>query len=109
MDYQSTPTNMTALLVVALAVVAVIFLLRKRYASNLPLLFYVVAVMFTNLSDRSISPYLLYTGLAFALLLRFEFLNQGFSKVIAFFATSSLVLIIVVFLAQIFGNGLTFL
>ena len=32
-------TNLTALLVVCLAVLTVIFLLRKRYDSNLPLLF----------------------------------------------------------------------
>ncbi len=35
MDFQGTPLNMTTLLVVALAVVAIVFLLRKRYDSNL--------------------------------------------------------------------------
>jgi hypothetical protein len=80
----------------------------KRYNSNLPLLFYFFAVLFTNMSDRSINPYLLYTGMGFALLLRFEFLNQGFSKVIAYLATGSLCLIIFAFLAQIFGPGTTF-
>ena len=108
MDFDATPTNMTTLLVVALAVLAVVFLMRKKYDSNLPLLFYFAAVTFTNLSDRSISPYLLYTGLAFALLLRFEFVNQGFAKVIAFFATSWLCLIILVFLSQVFGDGTLF-
>jgi hypothetical protein len=105
MDFQGTPLNMTTLLVVALALVAVVFMLMKRYDSNLPLLFYFVAVVFTNFTDRSISPYLLYTGLGFALLLRFEFLNHGFSKLIAFFATGSLVLIILAFLSEVFGSG----
>ena len=44
-------------------------------------------------------------GLAFALLLRFEFMNQGFAKVVAFFATTSTCLIIYVFLVQVFGDG----
>ncbi len=106
MEFDGTPLNLTTLLVVALAVVAVAVLLRKRYHSNLPLIFYFVAVMFTNLTDREINPYLLYTGLIFALLLRFEFLNQGFSKIIAFFATGSMFLIILAFLAEVFGEGL---
>jgi hypothetical protein len=105
MDYQGTPLNMTTLLVVALAIIAIIFVLKKRYDSNLPLLFYFVAVVFSNATDRSVNPFLLYTGLAFALLLRFEFLNPGFAKVIAFFATSSLCVIVYVFLAEVFGDG----
>jgi hypothetical protein len=105
MDFQGTPLNMTTLLVAALAIVAVFFLLRKKYDSNLPLLFYSVAIVFTNLTDRGIHPVLLYGGMAFALLLRFEFMNQGFAKIIAFFATSSICLIIYVFLVQVFGDG----
>jgi hypothetical protein len=105
MDFQGTPLNMTTLLVAALAVVAVLMMLRKRYDSNLPLLFYFVAVVFTNLSDRGLNPFLLYTGLAFAMLLRFEFLNQGFSKVVAYFAAGSTCMIIYVFLVEVFGDG----
>jgi hypothetical protein len=105
MDFQGTPLDMTTLIVTALAIFAVVMLLRKRYDSNLPLMFYLVAVVFTNLSDRNLNPFLLYSGLAFALLLRFEFLNQGFSKVVAFFATGSMCLIIYVFLAEVFGDG----
>jgi len=100
-----SPLNMTELLVAALAVVAVISLLRKRYDSNLPLIFYFAAVVFTNLTDRDVNPFLLYAGLAFALLLRFEFLSTGFSKLIAFFAASSMFLIIYVFLAEALGDG----
>ena len=105
MDFRGTPTNITTLLVAALAVIAVLALLRKRYDSNLPLLFYFVAVLFSNLTDRGIHPYLLYSGLVFALLLRFEFMNRGFSKMISFFATGSLCLIIWAFLSEVFGDG----
>ena len=68
MDFQATPTNMTELLVVVLGGVAAMFLMMKRYNSNLPLIFYFIAVVFTNATDRTINPYLLYSGLAFALL-----------------------------------------
>ncbi len=55
---EATSTNVSALLVVALAFAAVIFILRKRYDSNLPLLFYFVALVFTNtveLRNQSVS------------------------------------------------------
>lgn len=105
MDFQGTPLNMTTILVAAVAIIAVITLLRKRYDSNLPLLFYFICVLFVNFSDRDLNPILLYTGLGFALLLRFEFLNRGFSKIIAFFATASMCLIIYVFMTEVFGDG----
>jgi len=105
MDFQGTPLNMTTLLVAVVALIAVIALLRKHYDSNLPLIFYFICVMFVNFTDRDLNPILLYSGLAFALLLRFEFLNRGFSKVIAFFATGALCVIIYVFVAEVFGDG----
>jgi hypothetical protein len=89
-----TPTNVTELLVVCLAVVAIVMLLRKRYDSNLPLLFYFVAVLFTNSFDRQVNPAILYGGLAFCLLLRFEFMGSSISKLVAFFANAGLVLMI---------------
>ena len=104
---QGTPTDIITLLIVALALMSVFFMVRKKYDSNLPLLFYFVAVVFSNSTDQSVNPYLLYTGLGFALLLRFEFMNQNFAKVVSFFAVGSTILIIWSFLSDVFGGGLT--
>ena len=82
-----------------------VLLMKKKYDSNLPLLFYFVALIFTNMSDRSVNPYLMVVGLAFALLLRFEFLNPGFTKVMAGLTTISLGVIVYVFLVEVFGSG----
>ena len=101
MYFNPTPTNFTELLVVCLAVVAIIMLLRKRYDSNLPLLFYALAVMFTNAVDRRVHPAILYGGLAFCLLLRFEFMGTGFSKLIAFLANAGLVAMIWVMMTDV--------
>jgi hypothetical protein len=86
MSFNATPTNMTELLTVCLALAAIVMLLRKRYDTNLPLLFYFVALVFGNLFDRQVNPYIMYGGLAFALLLRFEFVGGVVMKVINFFA-----------------------
>ena len=76
-------------------------LLRKRYDSNIPLLFYALAVLFTNGADRPVHPLILYGGLAFCLLLRFEFMGSGFSKFVAFLANAGLVLMIWVMMSDV--------
>jgi len=101
MYFNATPTNMTEVLVVCLAAVSVFMLLRKRYDSNIPLLFYALAVLFTNGADRPVHPLILYGGLAFCLLLRFEFMGSGISKLVAFLANAGLVLMIWVMMTQI--------
>ena len=101
MSFRATPTNMTELLVMCIAVVAVFMLLRKRYDSNLPLLFYFLAVLFTNSVDRQVNPAIMYGGLAFCLLLRFEFMGSGISKLVAFLANAGLMLMIWVMMTQI--------
>ena len=98
-----TSLDITTLLVVALAAISVVYMLRKRYDSNLPLLFYFVALVFSNATDREVNPYLLYAGLVFALLLRFEFLGQGVARLVMILSTGSMCLIIWVYLAQVFG------
>jgi hypothetical protein len=104
-EFSATSENITTLLVVVLAVVAMYFLVRKKYDSNLPLLFYFVALIFTNMSDKAVNPYLMFIGLGFAMMLRFEFMNTGFSKLVAFFATAFMGIIVYVFLVEVFGSG----
>jgi hypothetical protein len=81
---------MVAVLVSSLAFVGIFKLLGKRYDSNVPLLFYVFAVPFTNMFGRPVHPAVLYGGLGFVLLLRFEFMGPGFAKLIALLASAGL-------------------
>jgi hypothetical protein len=103
MEFNATSHNVTELLVIALAVTAAILVLRKRYDSNVPLLFYFVLVVFNNMSDSGTNPYLLYVGLILALLLRFEFMGGGFAKLVAFLTTASLGIIIWMMMSEIFA------
>jgi hypothetical protein len=91
---------MVAVLVSSLAFVGVFKLIGKRYDSNIPLLFYLFAVPFTNMFERPVHPGILYGGLAFVLLLRFEFMGPGFSKMIAFFANAGLCVMIWMLLSE---------
>ena len=95
--------NLLEVLVASLAFIAVVVLMRKRYDSNVPLLFYLVLVMFNNMSDRGTSPYLLYAGLILALLLRFEFMGGGFAKLVAFLTTATLGITIWMMMSEVFA------
>jgi hypothetical protein len=101
MEFNPTSVNVTEVLVICLAVVAAMLVMRKRYDSNLPLLFYLVLVLFNNMSERGINPYLLYTGLILALLLRFEFMGGPFAKLVAFLTAASLGVIIWMMMAEV--------
>lgn len=107
MYFDATPLNMTKLLVVALAVVAIFMLLRARYASNLPLMYYVIALIMSS-ADRPTDSLILYVGLAFALVLRFEFMGKGFTKFIAFATCCAIGLEVLSTLDQVFANGSMF-
>ena len=103
MEFNATSVNLTELLVACLAVVAAVLLLRKRYDSNLPLLFYGVVILFTNMSDRGPHPYLIYSGLVLAMLLRFEFMGGSFAKVVATLSTIALCVIIYSMMSDVFA------
>ncbi len=105
MYFDATPTNMTILLVVSLAVIAIVLLSKGRYDSNLPLLYYSAALSLSVLTDRGLSPILLYTGIAFALILRFEFMGKGFTKFIGVANSIAMGITIVALLNQVFGDG----
>jgi hypothetical protein len=108
MVFDPTPMNMTTMLVVVLAVVALILLVRGRHDSNLPLLFYSATFVLSSLTDRTVSSYLLYPGIASALVLRFEFMSKGFAKFISFIVIVMISLAALAFLDQVFGDGTLF-
>ena len=106
MDFNSTPINVCELLLMLLGLIALYWLFRQKADSNMPLLFYVGAIIFMTTTDRDFHPYLFYPGLGFALLLRFEFMNAGFSKFIIALEIMALILILWQSVAHIFGAGL---
>jgi len=107
MYFDATPMNMTILLVVALAIIAIFLLIRGRYDSNIPLLYYSAALALSVMTDRGLPLILLYSGIAFALVLRFEFMGKGFTKFIGIANSIAMGLTVLVFLNDVFGDGRT--
>jgi hypothetical protein len=105
MDFQATPLNMTTMLVITLAIVTLVLLFKGRWDSNLPLIFYSAAFVLTTTTDRTLNAYILYIGIALALVLRFEFMGKGFTKFVGFLNISAIGLVTLSFLDQVFGGG----
>ncbi len=105
MYFDPTPTNMTILLVVALAIIAIVMVSRGRYTSNLPLLYDSAALTLSTTTDQGLPPILLYSGIALALILRFEFMGKGFTKFVGFVTSFAMGLTVLAFLNQVFSDG----
>ena len=105
MYFDATPLNVVTLLVMVPAVMALIFLSKGRFDSNLPLLFYGFAFTLVTSSERQISPFVLYTGLAFALILRFEFMGKGVTKFVAVLTSCAIGLVLLAFLGDMLTGG----
>jgi hypothetical protein len=103
MNFRATPLNVSTLLLVAFALYVLHFLSKQKLDSNLPLLFYIGLVIFTNSTGRQVNPYLLTSGLALALLLRFEFLNGGFTRIVLWLEMLAVTGIAVNFLREAFS------
>ena len=59
--------------------------------SNLPIIFYVVFFSFTESIDGGVVPFwLMVAGFGMALVLRFEFMNTGFTRVVKFLELGAL-------------------
>jgi hypothetical protein len=106
MDFRSTPLNVSTLLLVALGVIVILFLLKKKVDSNIPLVFYAAIIVFTLTTERELPGWALYSGLVFALFLRFEFLNPILTKAVLYLEIGAMTCILWSFMIQVFGPGI---
>ena len=76
---------------------------KRRFDSNLPLFFYLVVLAFSNWSDRHVHEVLYGAGLTLALLLRFEFMNPGVTKLVMVLEIGAVAAINVSYLGDMFN------
>lgn len=63
---------------------------RNWFDSNLPIIFYVIFFTFMQSVDGPVPFWLICIGFGLALLLRFEFMNTGFTRVVKFLELGAL-------------------
>ncbi|MGI8743517.1 MAG: hypothetical protein ACR2NN_13295 [Bryobacteraceae bacterium] len=78
MHFHATTFSITTALLVAFACLVIYTRLKGWLESNIPILFYLAMIVYTNALQGEMPPWV-YLGFGFALLLRFEFMSGGFT------------------------------
>jgi hypothetical protein len=82
MGFKSDTLSITTALIIAFAVFVIYTRLKNWLDSNVPIFFYVILIAFMKSVDGDVPLWLMLTGFALALVLRFEFMNVTFGKIV---------------------------
>jgi hypothetical protein len=80
----SSASSVTAVLLIAFGIFVMYTQWKNWFDSNLPIIFYVVFFAFMQSVDGAVPFWLICAGFGLALVLRFEFMNTGFMKVVKY-------------------------
>jgi hypothetical protein len=86
----SNASSVTAVLLIAFGLFVMYTQWRNWFDSNLPIIFYVVFFGFMQTIEGVVPFWLILAGFGLALVLRFEFMNTGFTKVVKFLELGAL-------------------
>jgi hypothetical protein len=104
MYFDPTPQSVTSLLVIVIAVFAFHRLVQGQFDTNLPLTFYTATIMAGSFTEQTVHPYILITGIAFAMVLRFEFMSKGFTRFMGVLTGLAIGASVLALVEQIFGG-----
>ena len=86
----SSAASVTAVLIIAFGVFVMYTQWKNWFDSNLPLIFYVVFFGFMQSVEGVVPFWLICVGFGLTLILRFEFMNTGFTRVIKYLELGAL-------------------
>jgi len=86
----SNASSVTAVLIIAFGVFVMYTQWKNWFDSNLPIIFYVVFFGFMRSMDGVVPFWLMCTGFGLALMLRFEFMNAAFTRIVKFLELGAL-------------------
>jgi|SRR6202789_605360 hypothetical protein len=87
----SNASSVTAVLLIAFGVFVMYTQWKNWFDSNLPIIFYVVFFSFMQSIDAGVVPFwLIIAGFGMTLVLRFEFMNTGFTRLVKFLELGAL-------------------
>ncbi|MGD0295781.1 MAG: hypothetical protein ABSE86_01615 [Bryobacteraceae bacterium] len=90
----SNAASVTTILMAALALYVIYTRLKNWLESNVPIFYYVFLVIYMRAIEGSVPIWLSLAGMCCALILRFEFMNELFIKVVKFIEMAILAVII---------------
>jgi hypothetical protein len=74
--------NVTTALIVAFALFVIYTRLKNWLDSNVPIFFYVILIAYMKAVEGTVPLWLMLTSFALALVLRFEFMNVTFARIV---------------------------
>jgi len=74
--------NVTTALIVAFALFIIYTRLKNWLDSNVPIFFYVILIAYMKAVEGTVPLWLMLTAFALALVLRFEFMNVTFARIV---------------------------
>ncbi len=86
----SNAASVTAILIIAFGLFVMYTQWKNWFDSNLPIIFYVVFFGFMQSIDGGVPFWLICVGFGLALVLRFEFMNTGLTRVVKFLEMGAL-------------------
>ena len=84
MGFRATPYTVTTALLVAFALFVIYIRVKNWLDSNVPLFFYVLMIAYMRAVGGLVPLWLIFTGFALTLMLRFEFMNPFLTKAAKF-------------------------
>src|SRR5579862_1706807 len=87
---KSDAITVTTALIVAFALFVIYTRFKNWLDSNVPIFFYVILIAFMKSVEGDVPLWLMLTGFALALVLRFEFMNVTFARVVKVFELCAL-------------------
>lgn len=88
--YLSNASSVTAVLLIGFGLLVMYTQWKNWFHSNLPIIFYVMFFAFMQSVDGIVPFWLMCAGFGLALVLRFEFMNSGFTQVVKFLEIGTL-------------------
>lgn len=86
----SNASSVTAVLIIAFGLFVMYTQWKNWFDNNFSVIFYVVFFSFMKSIDGVVPNWLMLAGFGLALVLRFEFMNSGFTKVVKYLELSAL-------------------
>jgi hypothetical protein len=86
----SNASSVTAILIIAFGVFVMYTQWKNWFDSNLAIIFYVVFFSFMKTIDGGVPAWLIFAGFGLALVLRFEFMNSGFTRIVKYLELGAL-------------------
>ena len=86
----SNAASVTAILIIAFGVFVMYTQWKNWFENNLTIIFYVIFFTFMKSIDGVVPSWLTLAGFGLAMILRFEFMNTGFTRVIKYLELAAL-------------------